>query len=152
MTNSQLIHDGFLLEPDKGRQQGLLPEQSRPSEQDVREENRLLREIIDNLPIGLTVQDDHGRFILANAVAAANLGTSGNVLIGASPADFLPEQEALSRREWERSVLLHGEQIAVESRFPNQGDERAWLTLHTPAQILDRPLLISSAIEITEHK
>ena len=152
MANFQLIHNDFPLESDDQNQQSRLPEQTQLSEPDPRQENRLLREIIDHLPIGLTVQDDSGQFILANAVAAANLGTSGKILVGASPADFLSKEEAISRRDWERNVLLRGEQIAVETRFPNQGDDRAWLTLHKPARILDRPLLISSAIEITEHK
>jgi len=41
----------------------------------------LFKEIIEQLPIGLTVQDEEGRFILVNSVAAANLAMSPDALL-----------------------------------------------------------------------
>jgi PAS domain S-box-containing protein len=133
-------------------QSTLLVEQARLSEQRAWQEGRLLKEIIDHLPISLTVQDDSGRFILANAMAAASLAISAEILTGASPADFLPEHEAASRRTWEQDVIRQGKTITVEGSDSSQHGERAWLTSHKPVRILDRSLLISSSIDITEHK
>src|ERR1700704_6575001 len=44
----------------------------------------LLAQIVDHLPIALTVQDHHGRFILVNAAAAANLDIPENAANGRS--------------------------------------------------------------------
>ena len=45
------------------------------------------------------MQDEDGRFILVNAVAAQNLAMVAPELIGSSPADFLPPEEAAQRRD-----------------------------------------------------
>jgi cyclic di-GMP phosphodiesterase Gmr len=115
-------------------------------------DTRLLKEIIDHLPIGLTVQDENGRFILANALAAANLGTPAEALIGASPADFLPEREAASRREWEQHLVAQGKTATGETTAPDHAGERTWLTSHRPLRVLDRTLLMSSSVDITRYK
>jgi diguanylate cyclase (GGDEF)-like protein/PAS domain S-box-containing protein len=129
-----------------------LMEQSRLNEYNAQQERALLKEIIDHLPISLTVQDESGRFLLANAMAAANLQTPPELLAGASPADFLPEQEAAYRREWEQNVIQRGETITVEGILSNPDGERTWLTWHKPVRALEQTLLISSSIDITEHK
>src|SRR5258708_11836477 len=76
----------------------------------------LLKQIVDHLPIALTVQDDHGRFILANAAAAANLAIPMDALIGASPADFLPQAEAAGRRDWEINLIRSGKLNTIEEK------------------------------------
>ena len=68
-----------------------------------------LKDIVDALSIGLTVQDEGGRFILVNKAAAANLETPAQALIGASPADFLPAEEAAQRRQWEIELIRSGD-------------------------------------------
>ena len=134
------------------QQLSLLVEQARLGEQSAQQDHRLLKEIIDHLPISLTVQDENGRFILANAMATANLAMSAEVLIGASPVDFLPKQEGANRREWEQSVIRQGKTITVEGNVSHQHGELTWLTTHKPVRILDQTLLFSSSIDITEHK
>src|ERR1700722_9769084 len=68
----------------------------------------LLAQIVDQLPIALTVQDADGRFILANAAAAASLAVPAEELIGASPGDFLTPAEAADRRQWELALMRSG--------------------------------------------
>ena len=41
--------------------------------QSAQPDRQMLQEIVENLPIGLTVQTEDGRFIIANEVAATNL-------------------------------------------------------------------------------
>src|SRR5690606_28655996 len=112
----------------------------------------LLKMILDHLPISLTVQDSGGRFILANALAIADLAVSAERLLGSSPADFLSEKEAISRRQWEQSVVAGGKTITAETRVTDAEGERILLTSHTPVFITNNTLLISSAVDITKHK
>src|SRR5262249_17820946 len=107
---------------------------------------------IDHLPIGVTAQDTTGRFILVNATAAANLATPADVLMGASPADFLPEDEAKQRRQWEVDLFQSGKSTSAEEDVNDGTGERTWLTSHMPVQICDQTLLLSSSLDITERK
>jgi cyclic di-GMP phosphodiesterase Gmr len=120
----------------------------KPALQDL----HLLKVILDHLPISLTVQDSEGKFVLANAMAAADLAVSIERLLGSSPADFLSVQEALSRREWERSVIDGGKTITVETSLPDDEGARILLTSHTPVYITNNTLLISSSVDISEHR
>jgi c-di-GMP phosphodiesterase Gmr len=129
-----------------------LVEQLRRGEQSARRDNRLLQELMDHLPIGVTAQDTNGRFILVNATAAANLATPADVLTGASPADFLPDAEAALRRQWEIDLIQSGKSISAEENIDDGTGPRTWLTSHMPVQICDQTLLLSSSLDITERK
>jgi cyclic di-GMP phosphodiesterase Gmr len=122
------------------------------SERNAVQDRDLLREIIDLLPVSLTVQDEDGRFILVNAVAAANLATPVQALLGSSPADFLPPEEAAQRRDWELDLMRSGAAVATEERHPDASGERIWLTSHKPVRILERNLMMSSSLDISERK
>src|SRR5262249_12554761 len=109
-----IARTGSRLEAEIARLTRLVDHSPR-DEQEARQDRALLWEIIDHLPIGLTVQDDAGRFILANATAAESLATPADSLIGASPADFLSEQDAASQREWELGILRQGSPTTTET-------------------------------------
>jgi len=127
-------------------------EQAQKGEQSAQKSNRLLQEVFDHLPIGVTVQDNAGRFILANATAAANLATPADVLMGASPADFLPQEEAAQRRQWELDLIGSGKTVNTEETIKDATGDRTWLTSHQPLRILDQTLLLSSSLDISERK
>ena len=110
----------------------------------------LLEQIVDHLPIALTVQDHDGRFILANAAAAANLEIPLDSLIGASPADFLDPAAAADRREWEMNLMLAGQSSTVEEKIAGPRGEQTWLTWYQPARLRDRTGL-PNRIRIREH-
>ncbi len=118
----------------------------------VLQDLHLLKMILDHLPISLTVQDSEGKFVLANAMAAADLAVSIEKLLGSSPADFLSEQEAISRREWERSVIEGGKTVISETCVPDHEEQRILLTSYTPVAITSNTFLISSSVDITEHR
>lgn len=122
--------------------------ETKPELQDL----HLLKMILDHLPISLTVQDSEGKFVLANAMAAADLAVSIEKLLGKSPADFLSEPEAISRREWEQSVIAGGKTIMAETAVPDHDGSRILLTSHTPVFITNNTLLVSSSVDITDHK
>lgn len=125
---------------------------SHVSEHSAIHDHHLLKVILDHLPISLTVQDNSGRFILANAMAAADLAVSVERLLGSSPADFLSDVEAISRRQWEQSVVAGGKTITAEARVRDVEGDRILLTSHTPVAITNNTLLISSSVDITQHK
>jgi c-di-GMP phosphodiesterase Gmr len=112
----------------------------------------LLNEIIEQLPIGLTVQDAEGRFILVNSVAAANLAMRPEALIGSSPANFLPAEEAQQRRQWELGLMQSGEHSITEECHADADCERTWLTSHKPVYLNDRTFLMSTSNDITDRK
>jgi diguanylate cyclase (GGDEF)-like protein/PAS domain S-box-containing protein len=112
----------------------------------------LLAQIIDHLPIALTVQDHEGRFIVANAVAAANLEIPLDDLIGASPARFLSPAETADRREWELNLIRSGQSSTIEEKVAGPTGEQTWLTWHQPVRLLDRTLLLTSSLDITARK
>ncbi|HEV3371545.1 MAG TPA: PAS domain-containing protein [Xanthobacteraceae bacterium] len=111
-----------------------------------------LAQIVDHLPIALTVQDHDGRFILANATAAANLAIPVDALIGASPADFLPPAEAAERREWEVNLIRSRTSSTVEEQVTGRMDEETWLTWRQPVCVGDQTLLLTSSLDITARK
>ena len=129
-----------------------LADELRRSEQDAQQNVSLLKEIVDHLPIALTVQDPEGRFLLVNNLAASNLSTPAESLIGASPGDFLPAEEAASRREWELGLMQSGRTNEAEESLPTAAGEQIWLTSHKPVPILDRTLLVTTSFDITERK
>jgi cyclic di-GMP phosphodiesterase Gmr len=118
----------------------------RPAPADV------LAQVIHHLPIALTVQDHDGRFILANATAAANLAIPVDALIGASPADFLPPAEAAERREWEVNLIRSRTSSTVEEQVTGRMDEETWLTWRQPVCVGDQTLLLTSSLDITARK
>jgi diguanylate cyclase (GGDEF)-like protein/PAS domain S-box-containing protein len=111
-----------------------------------------LEQIVEHLPIAVTVQDHDGRIILANAAAAANLEIPMDALIGASPADFLAPAEAAERRDWEINLVRSGQASTIEERVAGPAGKQTWLTWHQPVRVLDRSLLLTSSLDITVRK
>jgi diguanylate cyclase (GGDEF)-like protein/PAS domain S-box-containing protein len=115
-------------------------------------DGEMLQAIVENLPIGLTVQAEDGRFIVANATAAANLSMRAEDLIGASPADFLTGEDAASRRQWEQDVVRQNEVVTVEAIVPDEKREQTWLVSHKPIEVRGQTLLVASSVDVTHYK
>ena len=126
--------------------------QLRQTEHEAQQKNKLLQEIVDHLPIALSVQDADGKFIVVNSIAAANLATPADSLIGVSPSDFLSLEDAASRREWEVGLMRSGHLNVAEEIVPTEAGEQTWLTSHKALQLLDQTLLVTTSLDITERK
>ncbi len=129
-----------------------LVEDAPHAEQDASLQRDLLKEIVEQLPIGLTIQDEEGRFIVANSVAAANLAIPSETLIGSSPDNFLPAEEARQRRQWELDLLRSGRASITEEHHADAQGERTWLTSHQAVHVHDRSFLMSTSNDITDRK
>ena len=106
----------------------------------------ILRDVFRMLPAGVTVQDEHGRLLLVNDAAAAQLG------LGASQPAEPASPELVQRRETGMELLRAG-RAATAEEFVTHGEvKQVFLTAHRPVRIADRDLLLSSSIDITAQK
>src|SRR5712672_1094725 len=80
------------------------------NERDLHAELNLLNEIVRMLPAGVTVQDEHGRFLLVNDAAAARLKVSAEDLLAAPPATA----ELTRRRETCIELLRADRAVVIE--------------------------------------
>jgi diguanylate cyclase (GGDEF)-like protein len=105
----------------------------------------LLRDVVRLLPSGVTVQDEHGNFLLINAAAETQLG-----LCGSGAADIPPQ---LSRRgETGLELLRDGRTAVIEESVDDGEGRQVLLTTHRPAVSGDRKLLISCSADISDQK
>jgi len=100
----------------------------------------LLKDVLAALPAGVTVLDEHGRFILMNDAAATQL----------RPTDATGGLR--SRRETGLELLRNDRALVTEEAIGEGASRQVWLTAHRPALIGDRKLLISSSADISEQK
>jgi diguanylate cyclase (GGDEF)-like protein len=106
----------------------------------------ILRDVFRLLPAGVTVQDEHGRILLANDAAAAQLGNA------AAEPGAPPSIELNHRRETGIELLRAGHAAVVEE-FATRGEiKQTFLTSHLPVRIAGRDLLLSSSADISEQK
>lgn len=103
----------------------------------------LLRDVLQLLPTGVTVQDERGEFLLVNDAAAALLQ-----MAAAAPA---PSQ-LTDRRETCLELLRSGRAAVLEEAVTSGSAKHVFLTSHRPIQIAERTLLLSSSADITEQK
>jgi diguanylate cyclase (GGDEF)-like protein len=105
----------------------------------------LLRDVLRMLPSGVTVQDAHGRFLIVNDAAAAQLGIAEGERAEAS---LHLEQ----RREVGRDLLRIGQASVTEECIEDGKARQVLLTNHRPVRIGGRDLVISSSADISEQK
>jgi c-di-GMP phosphodiesterase Gmr len=109
-------------------------------------ELKLLRDVIQMLPTGVTLQDEHGNFLLINDAAASQLGISGEQRAA-------PASPQLSRRTVSAAECLRSGRPATIEECVDDGQARqVLLTAHRPVRIADRTLLLSSSADISEQK
>jgi len=139
----------------EGRRLRELTAQLRHSEQVAKRNADLLNEVVNVLPMGLTVQDDAGRLLVVNDAAAAALGQQADALRGqvvlarhGRPADE-PERQLRHHREH----LHSGSRHTYEHSAASAGEPlRTWLVTDQPVRIFDELLLVSASLDITERK
>ena len=103
----------------------------------------ILRDVFKLLPAGVTVQDEHGEFVLMNDAATALLEAAAS-----APSDAQP----IDRRDAYRELLRSGRPAVLEEAITRGAAKQVFLTSHRPVQVAGRNLLISSSTDITEQK
>lgn len=112
----------------------------------------VLGEIVDLLPVSITLQDEKGRFLFANQTATAQLSLAVHPPAEAQP-DFAQETAEMARRR-ERGIALSTEVLPVitEERQVDGSLEHIFLTTRQPVEIRGQKLLLSTSFDITERK
>ena len=139
-------------EPATVRQDASLERTGAENERDIHAELHLLNEIFRMLPAGVTVQDEHGRFLLVNDAAATQLRIPAeDLLAAASTAPVLTKE--LAHRQATCIELLRADRVAVTEEFVSDGHvRRTLLTTHRPVRIADTRLLLTSSADVSEQK
>ena len=106
----------------------------------------ILRDVFRMLPTGVTVQDEHGQFLLVNDAAAAQLG----MVAGQPPV--LVSKPLSDRREVGLELLRAGRSLVAEECVTGRQGKQVFLTAHRPVRIADRNLLLSNSTDISEQK
>jgi cyclic di-GMP phosphodiesterase Gmr len=106
----------------------------------------ILRDVFRMLPTGVTVQDEHGRFLLVNDAAAVQLGITVGEPAAAS------SEELNHRREAGLELLRSGRPAVTEECVTSGPVKQVFLTAHRPVRIADRDLLLSTSADISEQK
>src|ERR1700758_3320976 len=112
----------------------------------VAAELTLLRDVLKLLPAGVTVQDEHGRFLLVNDAAASQLGLSE-----AESADPLSPQLG-RRREHGLELLRDAKSTVIEESSGDGQLKQVLQTSHRVAGFAGRNLVISASADISEQK
>jgi diguanylate cyclase (GGDEF)-like protein len=119
---------------------------------DCETELRLLREVVRQLPAGVTVQDESGHFLLANDAAVTQFNTPMADFLATPSAVAFASSEANRRRDDGGGLLRTGRAAVTEEPATVGGINRTFLTAHRPVRIQNKNLLLSSSIDLTRQK
>jgi diguanylate cyclase (GGDEF)-like protein len=109
-------------------------------------ELRILRDVLRMLPAGVTVQDEHGDFLLVNDAAAVRLE-----MVDGQP-DHNASRKPRDRRQAGADLLRAGRAGVAEETVAGPQGKQVFLTAHRVVRIADRNLLLSSSADISEQK
>ncbi|MFL6797527.1 MAG: putative bifunctional diguanylate cyclase/phosphodiesterase [Xanthobacteraceae bacterium] len=110
----------------------------------------MLEGIVELLPVGLTVEDEEGHFILVNRAAAARLGhSSGHENTDAHDAGATLALPSEPRQDVDHALAQPRD---IEERAAASAGERTWLVSRQPVHFHQETLLLSTSIDITRRK
>ena len=141
----------------EGRRLRELTAQLRHSEQVAQRNSDLLKDVVNVLPLGLTVQDDAGRLVVVNDAAAAALGQAadtlrGRVLLARHGQAGMQAPDSAQQLQHHREHLRSGSRHTYEHTAALGGKTHTWLVTDQPVRIFDDMLLVSASLDITERK
>ena len=138
----------------EGRRLRELTAQLRQSEQAARRNADLLNEVVNVLPMGLTVQDESGRLLVVNDAAALALSRPVEALRGAIPFELMgggPDDASRRQRHF-REHLFNGATRTRERTVTVDGDARTLVVTGKSVRIFDEMLMVTASLDITERK
>lgn len=98
------------------------------SRQQIEQERRLLRTVLDHLPDAVYVKDANGRITLSNQADLHNIGLPESAVLGRTNAEIFPTETARLFDAEEYSILHNGQtMLNHEQILINQRGERRWL-------------------------
>jgi rsbT co-antagonist protein RsbR len=121
---------------------------------ELRQNQRLLREVLDNAPSPIFVKDTEGRVILANQQIEIFLNIEPGTIIGKTAYDLTPPDVAEAVWESERQTLITGQPVEVEEHIPQQDGIHTVMAVKFPIYNEEGEAYAVGGIltDITEHK
>ncbi len=102
------------------------------SEQQLRDSERRLRSLIDNMPSLVCVKGRDYRYQLVNTEFERLYGVRSDWIVGRRDEDILPSSAVGQVRAKDRKVLDNGEVLQEESTVRRNGQQRVLLTVRFP--------------------
>ena len=103
------------------------------AEEELKDSNRHLEAILNNIPDIAWLKDSESRLIAVNESFASACGVSAADLVGKTDLDIWPEEQARSYRVDDREVLRTGKRKIVEERLVDRVGNQRWIeTIKTP--------------------
>lgn len=131
-----------------------LTEQLKRSEQLAHRNASLLQEMVNVLPVGIAVQDEHGKLLIANDAVSSIYGRQASELIGTVPfaLDCTDPDSISARHRQYDNQLRNGRQRSREETVDLAGSEHTLLVTDKPVRINNESLLLTASLDITERK
>ncbi|MBV8938981.1 MAG: PAS domain-containing protein [Alphaproteobacteria bacterium] len=99
----------------------------------VRENEAMLRALVDHTAWPVYMKDLEGRYMLANKPLCELFGCDERAVLGRTDADFVSEASALAARRNEQEVIARGAAMEFEETLaPRGGEERVYASVKFP--------------------
>ncbi len=126
------------------------------AEDALRENQRLLRAIIDAVPAMINAKNTESRYIIMNDYQARLYGVSTAQAIGRTTGDMLGEEYGNYTSSLDQQVIASGESIPFfEENYPDQqGNLRSWLTTKAPLKDPTGVVrgVVTTSVDVTNRK
>jgi PAS domain S-box-containing protein len=119
----------------------------------LRENQKLLKAIIDTSATVITVKDLDGCYLLANERFHELFAGDGEDLHGHTDQEIFPADVAATLREMDRRVIDSGEAIEAEVTLPHGGEQHIYISVNSPLRDLNGRIhaVCCIATDITER-
>lgn len=126
--------------------------QSKNAELKLDEQQKVLNEILNSLPINVFLKDEEGKFLFINNHTAKTVGISAEDAVGKTDFDIFPEKIARKLRRNDAQVkdeklILHQEKVVIEGKEQHLLAGKKLIT--SPYDHYDS-LLLGFSIDVTE--
>ena len=131
--------------------------ESKKKEQQIQEERKLLKTLIDNLPLNVFIKDTESRKILVNKSECEYLGVKGpEELLGKSDFDLYDKEIAQVSRDEDLQVMRTGKAILAKETINvlKNGEVTTFLTSKIPLRDGEGTIngLVGISLDITDLK
>jgi len=102
------------------------------SEEAVKEQERLLRSVVETAADAIFMKDTNGRYLLINSFGADVIGKPAEDIIGKTDLDLFPRETALRIVADDRQILAGSSVHHLENIIPFHGESRTFSSIKTP--------------------
>jgi hypothetical protein len=95
-----------------------------------RSKNKLLQNLMDNIPDSIYFKDENNRFVMVSKIKAEHMGSTLKGIIGKTDFDFFPKKQAENMAADDKRVMETGRSIVDKvERLIRPGGEERWVSV-----------------------